>query len=407
MISEGKKINHGIEILRGFSALIIVFFHIIDHHDILDLDYFPTALGRFKPSGQLAVLLFFVLSGYVIGVNHGNKLAGRNLWTYLKKRFVRIYPIYFIAILLGILVAPYPYPWQVIVANFTLTQNIVYEVLGTNGPAWSLNYEVLFYLLFIPVSLFNIKPSIAFIFSLIIGTINLYLPFNPLISAYAYGFCFWLSGLFIARNFKETYTRPNLPALLFYILGIGNIIGENAFFTIEGLLSKIKAPVFKENLWLWDQQMVGVNDLLFIPYCFMIVLFFAGKTLRYKTHLFIIIQVIPLFIVYRLFNDPSNLPPQLYISIAYLAIALLICFIRVPDLHLRKIGLWSAGISYGLYMIHYPFLFLFGRLSLSNDNLLLYIARVIIYLSVISLTAWVLEKRLQPAIRRPLMPNLP
>ena len=403
--SQPKKINYNLEILRGFAGLIVVFHHIIFHNKYFDPNFFPSVLRAFEPPGHFAVLIFFVLSGYVIGASHPERLAGKNILIYLKKRFVRIYPIYFIAVLLGLIVSIDHYSIPTILANFTLTQNIFYEVIWANSPSWSLNYEVLFYLLFIPISFFEIKPLAAFVICLVIGMLNAYLPYSPIITAYSFGYCFWLLGLYMARGLNESNSKLNLPACMFYILGIENIIGKTSFFNITVLISKIKAPVEKNDLRIWSQHMITLNDLLLIPYCFVLVLFFAGKDFRYKAIFFIVLQILPVFLVYSAFKHTINIDPQFYFGMVCLIIALFMYFVHLPDGYLRQTGLKSGSISYGLYIIHFPILFLFGRISLANDNLFFYIIRVILYLLITLLAAWILEKKLQPKFKKWLMPG--
>jgi peptidoglycan/LPS O-acetylase OafA/YrhL len=79
--------------LRGVAALSIVVLHC--HRFIGDI-------GR--PSAALAVDLFFVLSGFVLAYAYESKLATQS-GNFLKSRFIRLYPLYLIGTVLGIIEA--------------------------------------------------------------------------------------------------------------------------------------------------------------------------------------------------------------------------------------------------------------------------------------------------------------
>ncbi|HDL7423696.1 TPA: acyltransferase [Yersinia enterocolitica] len=108
--------------------------------------------------GNYGVLLFFIISGFIITFLHLNgKIESTR--KFLIKRFARIFPIYWITTLLCIIVAYYNYRtgfdgWSAL-ANFkqigwlqTLTLLPVQGSGPVNHVAWSLIYEVWYYILF-------------------------------------------------------------------------------------------------------------------------------------------------------------------------------------------------------------------------------------------------------------------
>ena len=96
--------------LRGIAALIVVL-----HHARLMFPETPAWI-KYTPlrvliSGQSAVILFFILSGFVLYLT----LCSKNVhssWSFAIKRFARIYPPFCVAILLSAvlwyMVAPMP-----------------------------------------------------------------------------------------------------------------------------------------------------------------------------------------------------------------------------------------------------------------------------------------------------------
>jgi len=75
--------------VRGIAAVAIVHRHA------------EAFFGRPEASSYLAVDLFFALSGFVLAHAYGEKLAGRSItpFAFMKARFLRLYPLYAIALL--------------------------------------------------------------------------------------------------------------------------------------------------------------------------------------------------------------------------------------------------------------------------------------------------------------------
>lgn len=129
-----KKFEVDLEGLRGFAAILVVAWHAIAISNCLDPGYTPSGIFNYQIPAHFCVLIFFVLSGYVIGLStkEGIRLATAGI--YLKKRLLRIYPIYFVSMLAALAVAISVYSWQTILGNFALLQIIVSPVIMENGP---------------------------------------------------------------------------------------------------------------------------------------------------------------------------------------------------------------------------------------------------------------------------------
>jgi len=138
-----------IQSFRGIAALLVVAFHLtVRSNELLK----QNLLAGIFSFGSAGVDFFFVLSGFVIFCVHrydtGNS---RKLKNFLLKRFVRIYPIYFLLTLLiiPIYLAGYGHSYKsnidIILKSFLLypQSNGIYPILNVG---WTLSYEVLFYL---------------------------------------------------------------------------------------------------------------------------------------------------------------------------------------------------------------------------------------------------------------------
>lgn len=137
-----------IDALRGVAALVVVAQH---SAELLWNDYARWSVSVFRP-GEFGVFVFFMVSGFVIPLSIERERDAISFWI---GRFFRLFPLYWVllvsAVLLwrfgdyGVRPALAADPWRSIVANGTMAQNF----LGFDnviGPAWSLAYELVFYL---------------------------------------------------------------------------------------------------------------------------------------------------------------------------------------------------------------------------------------------------------------------
>lgn len=144
-----------LDVLRLFAAMLVVHAHMVTSR-ILDTEA-PLEFGR------EAVVIFFIMSGYVIAYTSEVKHTG---WKdYLAARIARITSIAYPALALGFIVAAlgvyfspetYSYiyqldgAWKYIAAHslFLGETSLMTEKPPLNAPYWSLSYEVWYYFLF-------------------------------------------------------------------------------------------------------------------------------------------------------------------------------------------------------------------------------------------------------------------
>jgi exopolysaccharide production protein ExoZ len=147
-------ILYSVQIFRGVASLLVVLSHAQMH---FPKNYF---LHFFAP-GASGVIFFFVLSGFIIFRSYGG-VANLNIMKYLKNRFNRIYPVYWIytIIFLALSYLQNYLIGEILIdsSNFSLGSWLksitLFPFSKTPGdwpfipPAWSLSYEIFFYLLF-------------------------------------------------------------------------------------------------------------------------------------------------------------------------------------------------------------------------------------------------------------------
>ena len=110
--------------------------------------------------GQAGVEFFFVLSGFIITYVHWNDFGNpARLTRYVKKRAIRIYPTYWLIFVPVYLMAVIAVGNSVVLSPAELIKNLTLwpqmspdSTIGTYAPsfigvAWSLQYEILFYVL--------------------------------------------------------------------------------------------------------------------------------------------------------------------------------------------------------------------------------------------------------------------
>jgi exopolysaccharide production protein ExoZ len=143
-----------IEVLRGFAALAVVFYHtymILLLPEYGGIRVFETLASR----GWLGVNFFFVLSGFIIFYAHRADVGHREaLPRYAWRRVVRIYPMYWIALSLYVMGAMIGIGHPDFAMN-PLNIAWSYTLVGLVDPlslplrvAWTLFHEVQFYLFF-------------------------------------------------------------------------------------------------------------------------------------------------------------------------------------------------------------------------------------------------------------------
>lgn len=136
----------GLDGFRGVAAILVAVLHISQEGKIEIL----------QNNFNMAVDFFFLLSGFVIGISYESKLIDRRVTfsEFVKVRIIRLYPMIFIAALMGIAA-------RVLEARFSLGSIALSGIAALlilplprigdsagnsypiNGPSWSLTYELL------------------------------------------------------------------------------------------------------------------------------------------------------------------------------------------------------------------------------------------------------------------------
>jgi peptidoglycan/LPS O-acetylase OafA/YrhL len=138
-----------LDALRGLAAIYVVFHHTVAWRGGLFVVF---------SFGQEAVIVFFLLSGFVIFSNENHRT--QNIGNYLMRRLIRIYPMLLVAMLISSVLAL----TGLVGEKFTLCSfigtifsvqdisqlkpGVIVDPFLGNAPLWTLSYEVFFYLAF-------------------------------------------------------------------------------------------------------------------------------------------------------------------------------------------------------------------------------------------------------------------
>jgi peptidoglycan/LPS O-acetylase OafA/YrhL len=152
-----------LDVLRFIAASMVVVFHYAYRPAIggvVDTEVYG-GLQNFAAYGYLGVQLFFMISGFVIVWS----AAGRGPGKFVKLRFLRLYPMFWVGVAITALtvwlagVRPEVHDLRVILANLTLVP-AYFDAPLVDGVYWTLVIELKFYLLIFLAILLRQMPNL-------------------------------------------------------------------------------------------------------------------------------------------------------------------------------------------------------------------------------------------------------
>jgi len=210
-LAPKMALSHLLNFSRGIAALLVLLFHIrttlvVPYESLEAHGWLARATFSISTFGHDAVVIFFVLSGYLVGgaVLRMNMASSRDLWEYGIDRGVRIGPVLIAATVFAIVLQRLmPMSGCAdngigILGNALALQNLVVKPLCNNLPLWSISNEAAYYFVF-PVLVaaaagaFSIRLAVALTGVVLIGLLSIGL--TPLDDTNIVAdFPFWLTG---------------------------------------------------------------------------------------------------------------------------------------------------------------------------------------------------------------------
>lgn len=272
----------GLDPFRFFAAFLVVIYH-IEEAKLLDFglsNSFPNTFIKFI--GPVAVTFFFVLSGFLITyllLGEKEKYSTVSIKQFYLRRVLRIWPLYYLIVIVGIFILPYlsifnesyesfqTYSPAILLMYFTFFSNLGLVIAGKAilfiGHTWSIGVEEQFYLFWPLLIKFIKKPLRA-----ILGVI---------IIEYAFKFLFAFLQSKYPHSFFE-YAVEFLKVTRFECMAIGGIGAYLVYFHKEKLSGwffsfPIRAAIFTLTFVLLYNGITiqGIHNLLYSSlFCYLI-----------------------------------------------------------------------------------------------------------------------------------------
>lgn len=311
--------------LRGVAAITVVIFHLFEA-------YATSHLDQIINHGYLAVDFFFILSGFVVGYAYDDRWKKMTVKNFLKRRFIRLHPMVVIGAIIGAVMFYFQgcSVWDVskvsvgmLLAATLMNALLIPAAPGTeirglgemyplNGPSWSLFFEY-------------------------IGNI--------------------LYALFIHRlPTKALSVMVALAGCGLAAFAIWGPLGDLCFgFALDG-----------------DNMLGGSLRLLF-SFSAGLLLSRVFKPTRIRGAFWICsLSVVALLAVPRIGGSEHLWMNGLYDTLCALALFPLLVYLgasgKTTDRITTRVCKFLGDISYPLYMVHYPFIYLYYA-WVKNENL--------------------------------------
>lgn len=168
MTADGEEARlYTLDAMRGLAAIVVMLWHTTETKPLIG-------------NGYLSVDFFFALSGFVLAKAYESKLAsGLSRAKFIKIRVLRLYPMYFLGMLIGIVAVvakaigshatpAVPIAPAVAYGIFMLPAVGLQTLFPLNTPSWSLFFELLINVVFC-LLLVRISKSIIIAVCLISG----------------------------------------------------------------------------------------------------------------------------------------------------------------------------------------------------------------------------------------------
>ena len=194
-IAAQRGTFHSVDLLRGLAAIAILVFHYthftmgngaigLPESSLASVSLYQS-LGYIRTHGALAVMLFWMISGFVFMHVYAGTPA--TAWTFFVNRFARLYPLHLLTLLvvaviqwtsMGVfghyLIYEVNDAWHFFLNLFMASEWGFADHNSFNGPIWSVSVEILIYLLFW-VYIRTIRPCLLSSFLLTLGFLGLFI----------------------------------------------------------------------------------------------------------------------------------------------------------------------------------------------------------------------------------------
>jgi len=401
MNAQNGNYDQKLEGLRGFCAVLVAVTHFFtfDFFGAINSPAFPV-IFRLQFAHE-AVLLFFIISGYVIGLSHiKSPYNYKNVVNYLKKRLVRLYPIYLLALVISFAYGYKSISVTEIVGHLFFLHEFLVKTIAVNPVLWSLGYEVAYYIVFIVLWMLNghTKNLYLIISIFIIAAITCSPAFN-VFKSLLIGWIFWLSGLYVARLSNregKNNAGSDIPVLSCILILLATKNLQSGALIIH--LLHINFNI---------QEQINLTDVVYLPVCTLIILNISGKHFRYINYLKLMAYFIPALNIFILFYFKHDIlsDPGWVFGITCFCLSILFGTIKYRKFNFSRLC-FAGKISYAIYVFHFPLgLLLSFYLSKYLSGVTLLLTGLLSWLFLTFIFSYYIEIVFQPHIKRYLLPK--
>lgn len=156
-----KQKIYELDYIRGICCILVVLYHYTTRYceAFTDLNYSFSV-----PFGHMAVCSFFALSGFLCLYTGKEDIS---LVSYFKNKFIRLYPVFWVSMIITTLVCVFALPQVVVsIKDFVLNLTMVPELFkakSVDGAYWTLLRELVFYCFIAVVLKLKLKDKINII----------------------------------------------------------------------------------------------------------------------------------------------------------------------------------------------------------------------------------------------------
>ena len=144
-----KNQIYSIQLLRAIAVSLVVYAHSIDLAQYLQLNNFQASYKYLQNFGAIGVDIFFIISGFIMVYVTTQIDSFPKIKIFFTKRLIRLFALY---IPITVLLIFYKHPDSTIILKSLLLLPIFdsgnHFIMPSINVAWSLSYELFFYILF-------------------------------------------------------------------------------------------------------------------------------------------------------------------------------------------------------------------------------------------------------------------
>ena len=388
--------NLPLEGLRGLCACLVLYGHMTIPLLRLDPAYAPSRRFWWFNLGAAAVIFFFVLSGYVIGLSVRRPFSGPEARGYLGRRLLRLVPVNTAAVLLGWTLLPHT-PAATVLGNLGFLESFRpipllgwhFEVMPDNLNLWSLNFEAFYYLAFMVV--WWLAPTAGWVVIAVgVAAAAAIAGDHVMASSYALGALFWLAGLSVAWLAARDRIPGNWPSALLTVAATCRLAPLGNLLRLAHIPDSVE-PLPMPSLYLLD----------LLPAMAWLLLSVTGSGGRWRPWLgaFCVVWASAGLARGLLMGDGGEAGAMACYAGAIALAWLLLPWSPKPAALARLAPL--GAISYGVYAVGFPIQYaIFRTRWIPQGSVFSYAFRAALLAGMTIGLAWLLERKLQPLLQR-------